>query len=92
MMAPMVVPAQKNGARIRDHFYLCLRHAATVTRNPAVHAHAGLVSPHYLGGVIRATEVVPEDSHGQSFQMLMPDPFLITFGHSVIDYASVIAT
>ena len=91
-MLLIVVLAQEDRARVRDHFHLCLRDAATVTRNPEAHAQAGLVSPHYLGGVIRATEVVPEDSHGQSFQRLMPDPFLITVGHSGIGHASVVAT
>src|ERR1700729_4024267 len=65
-MPHIVVLAQVDGARVRDHFYLCLGDAASVTPNPEVHARRGLVVPHRPGGALNRGEVVPEDSHRQS--------------------------
>lgn len=59
---PMVMLAQEDRARVRDHFHLCLRNAASVTRNPEVRARAGIVVPHRPGDVLRVGEVMPEDS------------------------------
>src|SRR5882757_6376036 len=65
-MLLMVVLAQEDRARIGDHFHLCLRDAAPVTRNPEVLAHAGFVVPQRLGGA--------KDFHRQSLQRLMSGP------------------
>lgn len=62
-MLLMVVLAQEDPARIGDHFHLCLRDAASVTRNPEVRAHAGLVVLQRLGGA--------KDSHRLSLQKLL---------------------
>ncbi len=72
-MLLIVVLAQEDRARVHDHFHVCLRDAASVTRNPEVHAHAGRVVPHLPGGALRPGEVVSEDSHRQSLQRLMSD-------------------
>jgi malate dehydrogenase (oxaloacetate-decarboxylating) len=72
-MLRMVVLAQEDRTSIGDHFYLRLGHAASVTRNPGVRAHAGLAVLLYPGGALRLGEVVPEDSHRQSLQRLMSD-------------------
>jgi hypothetical protein len=79
-MLPMVVLAQEDRPRICDHFHLCLRDAASVTRNPQIHAHAGSVVLHHPGDAPRPGEVVPEDSHRHSLQKLMSDPFLNAAG------------
>jgi hypothetical protein len=67
-MLVVVVLAQEVRARIGDHFDLCLRDAASVTRNPGVLAYAGFVVVHHPGDAPRRGEVVPEDSHRQSLQ------------------------
>jgi hypothetical protein len=72
----MVVLAQEDRARIGDHFHLCLRDAASVTRNPEVHAHAGLVVLQRLGGA--------KDSHRQSLQKADVRPFLNTAGQVAV--------
>jgi hypothetical protein len=89
----MVVLAQKERARVSNHFHLCLSHLASVTRNPHVRAHVEVVcTPHRPEAALRPGEVVAKNSHGRSLQRPMSDPFLITAGHSGSDYASVIAT
>jgi hypothetical protein len=66
---PVVVLAQKDRARISDHFHLCLGHVASVTGDPDAHAHEEVVYlPHRLGDALRPGEVVAKNSHGQSFQ------------------------
>ena len=67
-MLLMVVLAQEDRAHVGDHFYLCLGHATSVTRNPAARTHKELVFPHRLGGALRLGEVAAKDSHGQSLQ------------------------
>ena len=65
----MVVSAQKDRARVSNHFHLCLGHLASVTRNPDASAHAEVVRlPHRPGDALRPGEVVAKNSHGQSLQ------------------------
>ena len=65
----MVVLAQKDGARVSNHFHLRLSHLASVTRNLRAHAPAEVVWPaHRPEAALRLDEVVAKNSHGQSLQ------------------------
>ena len=91
-MLSMVMLAQENRACVSDHFYLRLRHAASVALNLGAHAHRGHFFPRRPVVALRLGEVMSKDSHGQSLQRLMSDPFLTTPSHSGSRHSSVIPT